>query len=122
MLRIRRFTFRGHSVVWLAGSVGDLTRLRDAITTRAHGAAQAVSLDGLVPLDNPDGIVLCAVFGDATPAEEGVLHWACLGSPGIEEVARRLGRIVEGRSIEETFALLPMPAELLVERAPDEPH
>lgn len=117
MLKLRHFTFKGHSVLWLSGSRSEITRLRGVIASSERSNIARIALSDFVTIENPDGVKLFATSHEAQPIAPGELHWPCLRPQGIDAVDIKLERILEGRSIEETFDLWPAPAELLLECA-----
>ena len=116
MLKLRSFTFKGHSVVWLAGSIQQIVELAQAIA-RADAHMDCVALQDLVPVENPDNVRLFAVSHAPREIPAGDLHWPCFRPSGINAVVTKIRRIVQGRSLDESFDLWPAPAELLLECA-----
>ena len=121
MLKLRPFTFRNHSVLWLAGSNADIADLFRALKRHQPDPGRRIPIEDLVKVDNPDQVRLLAVSHEAQPIESGEFHWPCLRTPGIDSTSIKLNRLVQARSLDESFDLWPAPAQLLIESTQDVP-
>ena len=115
MLKLRRFTFRDHGVLWLEGSREEIAALLRAIEQRQRGTDRRIAISDLVEIENPDEVRLVAVPHEAQSIESDEFHWPCLRTPGIDSTSIKLKRLVHSRSLDEAFDLWPAPAQLLIE-------
>jgi hypothetical protein len=119
MLKLQRFTFHDHSVLWLEGSRRDIAGLLRAIKGHQRDEDRKIPIGDLVEIENPDGLRLHVVSHEAQPIESGEFHWPCLRTPGIDSTSIKLTRLVDSRSLDESFDLWPVPAQLLIESVQD---
>lgn len=121
MLKLRRFTYRDHSAIWLVGSRADIAGLLRALQKRQRDEDRRIPIEEVVEVENPEGVRLFAVSDELQQIENGEFHWPCLRTPDLDSASIKLARLVQAGSFDESFDLRPAPAQLLVEIAKDAP-
>jgi hypothetical protein len=115
MLKMRSFTFRDQQVIWLGAHQEDIAALRRLMQAASKDPGNRVRLADAMTLDNPESLELVLVSNDSQLCAQGEFLWHCLDEGAAEDVCARLERLEQGRSRDESFALRPSPAMLLVE-------